>query len=78
MVENLCLAGESYIYANIDEFDDISIIGNQIEITIEELIIYGSVERDLLNPKTENKINNDTLIYTVLNDKSLKCQYQES
>lgn len=78
MVKNLCLAGESYIYANVDDFDELSTTNSKIEINIEELIIYGNVDANLKNPKTEKRINNDILYYTVLNDNSLDCEYVES
>lgn len=78
MVDNLCLAGESYIYANIDEFQELSVIGSNIEIIIEELIVYGNVDSDLKNPKTGKSVKADILNYTVLNDNSLDCEYKES
>ena len=78
MVEDLCLAGKSYIYANMDTFPGLSTVGTQINITVNELIIYGNVDRDLINPNTDKSVKNDTLTYTVLNDLSLKCYYKES
>ena len=78
MVENLCLAGKSYIYANMDYFDGLSIVGSQFEITIEELIKYGNVDKDLTNPKTDRTVSSDSLLYTVSSDYSLDCEYKES
>lgn len=78
MVENLCLAGKSYIYANMDVFEGLSTVGTKIEISVDELIIYGNVDSDLTNPKTEKNVKKDTLTYTVLNDNSLDCEYKES
>lgn len=78
MIKNLCMAGENYIYSNVDDFKDSIVVGNQIEISVEELIIYGNVDSDLINPKTEKKVDNDYLEYIVLNDKSLDCNYKES
>ena len=77
MVDNLCLAGKSYIYSNLNNYD-ISTINNEITIDIEDLITYGNVDSNLKNPKTKRKVNNDTLTYTVDNDYSLKCKYNES
>ncbi|MBE6139075.1 MAG: hypothetical protein E7174_01020 [Firmicutes bacterium] len=78
MVDNLCLAGENYIYANMDDFKEKFTVGNEIEIVIEELIIYGNVDNDLINPKTNEKVDKDKLIYGVLSDNSLVCEYVES
>ena len=78
MVDNLCLAGKSYIYANMDEFEGLSTVGTQIEIKVSELIKYGNVDGNLINPKTEESVENSTLNYTVLNDLSLNCEYKES
>lgn len=78
MVEDLCLAGKSYIYANMDDFEGLSTVGSKIQIPIEELITYGNVDSDLKNPKTESYVKTDNLIYTVLSDYSLDCEYIES
>lgn len=78
MVENLCLAGESYIYANVDDFQQLSIVNSTIEISIEELIIYGNVDSDLKNPNTNESVENDTLIFRVLSDNTLDCNYKEN
>lgn len=78
MVENLCLAGESYISANIENFNGLTTVGNKIELTIQELINYGNVDKNMKNPKTNNSIKNDTLLYSVLSDYSLDCQYVEN
>ena len=78
MVKDLCLSGESYIYSNVDSFEGLSTVGSKITISIEELILYGNVEKNLVNVKTEEKINNDSLIYTVLNDYSLNYYSYDS
>lgn len=78
MVENLCLAGNSYIYSNIEDFKELLIVDNKIEIPVEELIGYGSVDGDLKNPKTNKSVESDSLVYTVLSDNSLDCEYKES
>lgn len=77
MVDTLCLAGKSYIYSNIDDFPEISNAGSKIEVDIETLILNEYVERDIKNPKTKSNINSDKLIYKILNDNSLKCEYVE-
>lgn len=78
MVKNLCLAGQSYIYNNIDSFEELSTTNSKIEITIEDLMEYGNVSNNLKNSKTGNSIDKDILIYTVLSDHSLDCKYIES
>ena len=78
MVENLCLAGESYIYANTDDFEELSTINSEIQIVVQELMTYGNVDSNLKNPKTGNSVKNSKLIYTVLSDYSLDCDYSGS
>ena len=73
MVNDLCLAGETYIYSNKDDFD--LSIENEIEIDIQELIAYGNIDSNLKNPNTNNTIVDDTLKYTVQSDKALSCEY---
>ena len=78
MVKKLCLAGESYIYANTDYFPNISTIGEIITISVDELIVYGNVDKDLENPKTKTSVTGDSLIYEVLSDYSLNCEYMDN
>lgn len=75
MVDNLCLAGRTYIYSNIEEYNDLIIPENVIDIPVEMLIEYGFVESFLQNPKTKENVLNDSLFYTVLEDKYLECEY---
>ena len=75
MVKDLCIAGESYIYANNEDFEESLIVGNTITIEVDELIEYGSVSSTLQNPKTNTSISGDLLQYTVLSDNSLDCNY---
>lgn len=76
MVESLCMAGKSYIYSNMDNYPNLSIEGEIIEVKIEELITYGSVSKDKKNIKTNKTLENDRLLYTVLSDYSLSCKYE--
>lgn len=78
MVKNLCLAGESYMHANTEDFEGLSVVGTKIQISISELILYGNVDSNLVNPNTEKSVKNDILIYTVISDNSLECEYKES
>ena len=77
MVDNLCLAGQTYMIMNIDDFDDRIVTGNTITIKVEELIMYGNIDKNTTNPKTKNTIEDDEIIYTVLNDRSFDCVYKE-
>ncbi len=76
MKDDLCLAGKSYIYSNLGDFDEISTIGSEIKIQIQDLIEYGSIE-DRINVNTQKSISKDLLIYTVLEDYTLDCKYNE-
>lgn len=78
MVESLCLAGKTYIYNNESDFKSMIIPNNKIEIVISELIINEMVKNNTTNPKTNKSVENDKLIYTVLSDKSLNCEYKEN
>ncbi|MDO4962494.1 MAG: hypothetical protein Q4E75_00095 [bacterium] len=74
MVEDLCLAGKSYIYANISDYD-LGTPDSSFIININTLIEYGNVSSDIINPKTNNSINSDHLYFKVLTDKTLDCEY---
>ena len=73
MVNNLCIAGETYIYSNLDDFQELSIVGSEIEVSLVELIAYGNVDKNLVNPKTKLGIEESILKYKVLEDLSLSC-----
>lgn len=77
MVNDLCLAGKSYIYANMNEFPTLSTVGSTININISTLIEYGNVDKNIKNPKNNKLIKNNSLTYVVLSDLSLDCQYKE-
>lgn len=77
MVDNLCLAGETYIYSNLDMFSNISTVNEEIVLEIKTLISYGNVDANIKNPNTNNYVDNDSLKYTVESDNSLSCQYIE-
>ena len=73
MVENLCLAGESYIYSNMNTYEDFISKRKKINISVQTLINYGNVDVD----KIDNAAINSTLIYTVNSDLSLACTYNK-
>ena len=77
MVDNLCIAGKTYLYSNLDLYPELSVVNSEIKINISSLIDYGNVEKDLKNPKTDMTIENNKLKYTVLEDLSLECEYIE-
>ena len=78
MVKDICLAGETYIYSNVDSFPDISIVGNTIKINVVNLIRYGNVKSNIMNSKTGGSVKQDAVYYTVLEDSTLKCEYKEN
>ena len=75
MVENLCLAGKTYIYSNQEEYQYEFILDNKIEISINTLIEFEYVDSKTKNPKTDESINSDKLVYKVLEDNLLECEY---
>lgn len=78
MVKDLCIAGNSYINANREDFEELNIIGGETIIDINELIAYGNVKSNTKNPKTGNSIENDSLKFTMLESFELDCQYIEN
>jgi len=77
MVDNLCTAGKTYMYSNMDKYPELSVKNEVINLKVSTLIDYGNVEKNLKNPKTELSVEHDYLKYTVLDDFSLKCEYKE-
>ena len=74
LVDTLCAAGESYIYTSGNNYNISS--GSRNTITISELIEYGVVEPDIKNPKTDEVINEDRLVFTTKSDLSLECSFE--
>ena len=77
MVEDLCIAGKTYLYSHLDLYPNLSVEGQVIELDIKLLIKYGNIEDDIINPKTEKPIKGGRLKYSVLYDLSLDCKYIE-
>ena len=77
MVNDLCTAGKPYKYSNMDKFPELSVISSEIELKISELISYGNIDKNLINPKSKLSVEDDILKYIVLEDLSLDCQYIE-
>lgn len=73
MVKDICLAGESYIYAT-----NIAIKpGSTIPITIEDLKNNGYIDAHLKDAKTNQEISaSKTILYRVNNDNTLECTYE--
>ena len=70
MVKDLCMAGESYIYAN-----GMSVDSGGIQISIKDLIDYGNVDKNLKDVKTGESVKDKTLIFTKNSDGTLNCNY---
>ena len=77
LVEDLCTAGKTYMYSNMDSFPNLSTVGEIINLKVSDLIEYGNVDKRLINPKTKLSIKHDKIKYTVLEDFSLDCEYIE-
>ena len=77
MVSNICAAGKEYIYSNIEKYSEEMQNSGIIQIYVSTLIFYGNVDGSIINPKTDESINKDTLEYKVLSDKSLNCTYRD-
>ena len=58
----------------MDEYKELSNIGAVIEISISDLISYGTLKKEI-NTNTNKSIEYDKLKYIVLNDYSLDCEY---
>lgn len=74
MVENLCKAGESYIYTHKEQYEELLVPDGIININIIDLVKDGQINKSIINPKTEKDINNDTLTFKVLSE-GLECKY---
>lgn len=74
--KSLCEAGKEYIYANIDSYN-LTSTSDDIEISIEDLSDNGYVDKMQVNPKTNKKIENGKLVFTVSSELVLTCEYVE-
>ena len=70
MVKDLCLAGESYIYAN-----GITVSSTPVVISIQDLVDYGNVDKNLKDVKTNQFVRTRSLTYTRNADSTLDCEY---
>lgn len=77
IADDLCTAGKTYMYANMDMFPNLSVAGETIDLEVSKLIEYGNVDKNLKNPKTKLSVKYDKLKYTVLADFSLDCEYMD-
>ena len=75
MVDSLCLAGKTYININQGNYHGLTTIGTIITINISDLIEYGIVDADLVNPQDNSSVSTDSLTFTVQSDYSLNCVY---
>jgi len=75
MIENLCKAGESYIYTHKEQYDELLVPDGIININVSELVKDNQIDKGIINPKTEKDIYNDTLTFKMLSDSSLECTY---
>ena len=76
-VENLCEAGKAYIADNQDKYPGATTVGNKITLPLLDLLEYGVVTVDMVDPQLNISLDDSTLIYTVQDDQSLKCEFEE-
>lgn len=69
MVHDLCLAGESYIYAQGLASD------TTVSVSIQDLIEYGVVDKNLKDVKTHQYVKDRTLTFTKNSDGTFSCDY---
>ena len=58
------------------DFDELNNIDSVININISELILYGNVDKNTINPNTNKNVDKDVLEYKVTLD-GLDCNYKE-
>ena len=75
-VKDLCLAGQNYIYSNLEKYPETSKINSTITINIIDLINQNLIQKNMVNPQTNTNILDDYLIYTVKTDYTLDCEYR--
>ena len=76
-VKDLCIAGQNYIYLNLEKYPETSTIESEIRIEVSDLITQKLVDKNIINPNTNLSASSDYLIYTVQNDYELKCDYND-
>ena len=62
MLDDLCLAGESYIYSNMDKFPQLSTPNSTIKLKISTLVEYGNISKNTVNSKTDKSVINEYLL----------------
>ena len=75
-VGNLCEAGKTYIANNQNKYPNATSVGAKITIPVIELVEYGVVDQDTIDPALNLSLEDSTLIYTVKDDQSLSCVFE--
>lgn len=76
-VENLCEAGKTYIADNQDKYPTATTVGSKITIPLLDLLEYGVIAEDMIDPQLNISLEDSSLIYTVEDDQSLSCGFEE-
>lgn len=75
-ISDLCLASESYLGKNkeLGESSTFKDKGNSVSFKLKELIDGGYISKNIKNPKTKEKINeNDEIIVTITENMTYSC-----
>ncbi len=75
MVDNLCEASKAYVNGNPEKFPNLNVVGNKLVLSISDLIEYGVVDPTTKNPKTNQTLEDSSIVITVEEDQSLSCAF---
>lgn len=75
-LDDISLATESYVQLNINEYPNLAVTGGTYTITMQQLIENGYIKSNMINPRTDRKINaSDTIQVTRKADGNYEYSY---
>ena len=78
-IKDLEMATENYVETNFEKYPQLTIVGNQTAVELNELVENNYLKEPIINPSNNNEMNlNSIVIVTVENDKSLSYQYSSN